>query len=139
MERVVEHPIDTVFDLIADQTKTTQWCLALTECKLTTDGAIDQGSKRVVSRKFLGVKLDWEFDLDAFERPRVMTWSTKKGKAPMVDTYTLEEAGSGTRIRHFIDTQPTGLLALLGPIAKAKGTEDMAKDLAALEGLLDAA
>ena len=138
VERVIKHPVETVFDLIADQAKTNQWCLALTECRLTADDPISTGSKRVVARKFLGMKMEWEFDLDAFDRPRTLTWSTDKGTMPTVETYVLEESEGGTQVRHTIDTQLKGLMAWLAPLAAAKGRKDMAKDLEALEGLLDA-
>jgi uncharacterized membrane protein len=135
----IDRPIQDVFEFIADQAKTTQWCLALAECELTTDGELAEGSERVVARKMLGMSFKWTYDCESFKPPTHIAWRSVGGRLPMLDYYDLTEQGDSTLVEHTADIEKMGVLRLLQPIMRRKGEKDLNKDLVALKALMEPA
>lgn len=136
---VVDRPIQEVFDLIVDQSKTMQWCLALTECALTTEGELGSGSERVVARKFLGMSMRWTYTCEAFESPTHIAWRSTSGRPPMLDYYDLTEQSGSTHVEHTVDIESMGILRPIQPLMQRRGKKDLLKDLDALKALMESA
>ena len=131
-------PIAEVFEYVADQTKTTSWCLGMTECRLTTDAGMQNGAKRHIEVKSSLVTSSWDFELKKIEPNKVMVWSDMEAAIPLIDTYTFEEKNGGTEFSHYNEYGNLPMfLRLLKPLFLAKANKTIKKDNLALKKLLE--
>ena len=133
----VNAPVETVFDFVADQRQMTTWCLALTQCDLTSEGPVGTGATRIVARKALGMYFDWDWVCDVYDRPQKIVWRTVSGRVPMIDTYEVAPGENGTQVTHTVDTKVPGLLRMLQPLVVRRGKKDMRSDLNELKRILE--
>jgi len=134
----IDRPIAEVFAYVADQTKTTSWCLGMTECRLTSNSGMQPGAVRHVEVKTPLGKARWDFGLENFEQDRTIVWSDLKSSIPMVDTYSFEAKDGGTLFSHhneYVRLPP--LLSMLQPLFIRRANRTIRKDNLALKGILE--
>ena len=134
----INRPIDEVFLYVADQTKTTSWCLGMTDCRLTSDGGMNSGAKRHVEVKSSLGTAAWDFDLEVYKPNEVMVWRDDEASIPMVDTYAFESRDGGTVFSHFNEYGKLPLfLRLLRPLFLTKANHTIKKDNLELKSILE--
>ena len=135
---LIEKPLSEVYEFVADQTKTTSWCLGMTECRLTTDAGIRNGARRHVEVKSEFGRMSWDFELVRSEPNAMLVWQDLEAAVPMIDTYSFEAQGDATVFAHFNEYVKLPLpLKLLTPLLLLKGNRTIKKDNLALKRLLE--
>ena len=135
---VIDKPVDEVFAYVSDQTKTTSWCLGMTECRLTTDKGMVHGAKRHVEVKSPFGRLSWDFELIRTETNAILVWQDLEAGVPMTDTYTFEAVGDKTVFGHYNEYTKLPLhIAVLTPLLLMKGNRTIKVDNLALKRLLE--
>lgn len=136
---VIDKPSHEVFAFVADQTKTTSWCLGMTECRLTTDRGMQAGAKRHVEVKSALGRMSWHFELVRMEAGSILVWQDLEANVPMIDTYTFEAQDGKTVFGHYNEYVQLPLrIALMMPLLLAKANHTIKVDNLALKRLLEA-
>lgn len=109
-------PVDEVFAVIRDVTRTPVWTPGLTEARQTSEGPLEPGATLVYRGTFLG---------RSYETPAVCTalsenkqFATKSTAGPLyieIDT-TVEPVAAGTQVTSFYRGESRGFFKLAEPL-----------------------
>ena len=96
----IDSPVQEVFDYVAEQRNYTSWCPKLSGCELTSDGLMEVGATKVMTRSTMGMNFNWEFTCDEYDPPNKMVWrSDNDERMRMVDILEFEAVSGSTKVR----------------------------------------
>ena len=68
----IASPVQDVFDYVAEQRNYTSWCRKLSSRELTSDGLMEVGATKIMTRSAMGMNFSWEFICDEYNSPNKM-------------------------------------------------------------------
>ena len=135
---VIDRPIQEVFAFLADGENHIQWRSGLVEWKMTSEGPVGVGSTSSEVLQFLGRRMETSYELTEFEQDRKLAFKTTSGPIPMDGSYTLESAGSGTKLTFRIQGESGGFFRLAEHVLVRMVRRQVESDFGNLKDLLEA-
>jgi carbon monoxide dehydrogenase subunit G len=114
-ETRIERPLEEVFDFVTDARNEPQYNPRILNVEKKTGGPVGHGTRFVLMSKVMGRRTAVEYEITAYERPRLMTSRTISG-LPLMDVQsieTFEPVGEGTRMRWVWEVKGRGLAGRL--------------------------
>ncbi|MEO6063405.1 MAG: SRPBCC family protein [Thermoflexales bacterium] len=136
MSVTINRPIATVFALVSDLNRFTEWQAGLIAANWTSAGAPGAGSTYTFVTRFAGMRMELPGEVTSWSSPTGWTWRAVGGPFPMQGGYRLEQAGPGTRITMFSDSEPKGWMNVMRPLLKWMGERTYTKSLTRLKAIL---
>ena len=115
-EITIARPVDVVFDYVADQTNEPRYNPAMVRAEKETTGPIGKGTRFASTVRSAGRTADMLIETTAYDRPRLLSSTTRMEQMDIDYTLTFEAVPEGTRMRWSGDVHPKGGLQLLGPV-----------------------
>jgi uncharacterized protein YndB with AHSA1/START domain len=133
---VIDHPIEEVFDFLANGENDPKFSPRVLEIRKTTEGPPGVGTVYASTVKDVGVKTKREFRLTEFERPTRIRWGeiSKNLVTAPEGGYDLAPEGSGTRLTVYNVLEGHGFGKLIAPMAlrsARKGADDFGRAIKA--------
>ncbi|HEX8856821.1 MAG TPA: SRPBCC family protein [Thermoleophilaceae bacterium] len=116
----VRRPRGEVFDYVTNPDKLAEWQTSKTRVEPLTEGPPRQGSRfREFTKPPRGREFEQVTEFSEFDRPHRLHVHIVEGPYPIDGTWTFEPNDGDSTTVHFVaDGKLTGVLRLLGPIAK---------------------
>ncbi len=134
---VINQPVEAVFAFLADHENDTKWRSGLVEWKKTSDGPIGVGSTSSETLQFMGRRMETSFEVTEYEENSKVGFKTTSGPVPMEGGYSLESAGSGTKLNFKIQGDAGGFFRLAEPLMAGIVRKQVESDLGNLKDLLE--
>lgn len=113
-EIVIEQPVETVFDFVADERNEPLFNPTVVLVEQTTPGPIGEGTKFRVESASGTRTAEMVITVTKYERPRVLTTHTPMATMDFLGTLTFEAVPEGTLMRWRWEIRPHGFYRLLG-------------------------
>lgn len=141
VETTLDHPIDTVFEFIADPLNDPQWCRSVKEMHQV------EGNGPALGARYQSVHnpgdelkpMTCDIEILAFEKPRYIRWKVVDEMHTMVIEYHLNDLGNQTRLTQTSNIKFGFPYSLIAPIfIKPKIAKEMQGQFVKLQEVLDA-
>ena len=136
---LIQRPPEDVFDFVTDPTKTALWQTTVDESRQETPGAMAVGTRMTDVRRFLGRRIESQWEVVEHDPPRRSAIRGVSGPIPFTGTYTLEPVEGGTRFACSVELDAHGFFKLAEPIFAAMARRELKSNLGHLKDLLEAA
>lgn len=137
-EIVIARPRAEVAAYAADPDHCREWYEAIREIRWLTERPVRVGTRCVFVARFLGKRLEYTYEITAWEPGERMAMATAEGPFPMETIYTWADApGGGTRMALRNRGEPRGFGAVLAPMVAGAMKRNNEKDLARLKARLE--
>lgn len=137
-EIVINRRPDDVAAYAADPANAPEWYANIMSVEWQTPPPLTTGSRLAFVARFLGRRLAYTYEVNAFEPGRRLTMRTAQGPFPMETTYTWDPL-DGTRTRMTLRNrgEPSGFSRIATPALSAAMRRANRKDLARLKELME--
>ena len=103
---VIGSPVREVFNYVAEQRNYTPWYPGLSSRELTSDGLMEVGATKPMTRSEMGMNFNWEFVCHEYDPPSRMVWhSDNDHRMRMIDILDFAEESGGARLVHHLDME----------------------------------
>ena len=134
----IKRPIEEVFAVLSDFSNNSKWASGSVEApKKTSDGPIGVGTTWHGVGKFLGRRIESDFECTEFQANRKIAATSKSGPFPLTTTVTLEPVAGGTRVSQTIEAEPGGFFKLAEPLLVTVAKRQFQNDLDNLRDLME--
>lgn len=113
---VIDRAPADVFAYLVDVSNDPVWQEGVYEAEYTSEGPIEVGTTGVHRARPMGMTIEVGWQLTEFVEPNRVAWRFISGPFTGNESYTLEPTPSGTRLTHWAELEPHGLLRLLRPM-----------------------
>ena len=138
-ETVIDRPIDVVAGYAADPSNAPEWYANIDSVEWKTGASVEEGAQVAFVARFLGRRLEYTYELVEVEPGARVVMRTAQGPFPMETTYTwTPESATSTRMTLRNRGEPAGFSTLVAPLMAPAMRRANRKDLAKLEGILEA-
>ena len=137
MSVTINRPIAMVFALVSDVNRFTEWQDGLVAANWTSADAPGAGATYAFVTRFAGMRMDLPGEVTSWNPPTGWTWKAAGGPFPVQGGYRLEQAGIGTRITMFSDSEPKGLINAMRLLLKWMGERTYRNSLTRLKTILE--
>ena len=120
-EIVINRPVETVFDFVADARNELRYNPLMLRAEKTSDGPIGLGTRFRTEITSMGRTTEWFIEITGHERPRQLTSSTHSSAVDIQGTLTFDPIGVGTRLRWSWELKPRGVFKLMTPLIGRMG------------------
>lgn len=133
----IHKPVTEVFSFIADGLNNTTWRPGLVSIELFSGQAGAEGATyKQILKGPGGRTIDGDYIITKI-RPNVeLSFAVIAGPARPVGSYYFEPIATGTKIRFVLDSQPKGMMKLMGPMI-SKTMQSEVSQLAKLKQVLE--
>jgi carbon monoxide dehydrogenase subunit G len=136
---LIQRPPDDVFDFVTDPTKTALWQTTVDESRQVTPGPMAVGTRTTDVRRFLGRRIESQWEVVEHDPPRRSAVRGVSGPIPFTGTYTLEPVeGGATRFTSSVELDAHGFFKLAEPIFAGIARREVRSNLGHLKDLLEA-
>jgi carbon monoxide dehydrogenase subunit G len=126
----IARPPAEVFPWLLEVDKVPRWTGHLETYERLDDGALGRGSRVRQVLDVSGRRIDVELEITGYDPPSGAETRFSTNGIEVVNAYTLEAAGAGTRLTQSVDAKPSGLAArMLVPIVQPRLEETLTPDL----------
>ncbi len=126
----VPHPVENVFDYLADFTHTNEWDPGTVETRRTSgDGGV--GTTYANTSEFMGRTSELTYETSELERPHRLQFRGHNDKVTTADTMTLRQVGDETQVHYRADFDFGRLLNLVAPLVVRPKLEKLADETVA--------
>jgi carbon monoxide dehydrogenase subunit G len=126
----IARPPAEVFPWLLEVDKVPRWTGQLETYERLDDGALGRGSRVRQVLDVSGRRIDVELEITGYDPPSGAETRFSTNGIEVVNAYTLEAAGAGTRLTQSVDAKPSGLAArMLVPIVQPRLEEKLTQDL----------
>jgi uncharacterized protein YndB with AHSA1/START domain len=137
-QTTIRRPRDEVARFAADPDNAPTWYVNIAAAEWRTPRPLAVGSRVTFVARFLGRRLEYTYEILAFEPGRRLVMRTAEGPFPMETTYTWETADDGaTRMTLRNRGEPAGFSRVVAPFMASAMRRANRKDLALLKRLLE--
>jgi uncharacterized protein YndB with AHSA1/START domain len=137
-ETTIRRPRDEVARFAADPDNAPTWYVNIDAAEWRTPRPLAVGSRITFVARFLGRRLEYTYEILAYEPGRRLVMRTAEGPFPMETTYTWETANDGaTRMTLRNRGAPAGFSRVVAPFMASAMRRANRKDLALLKRLLE--
>ena len=128
----ISRPQHEVFDYLADGAHNREWRTGVLEIERTSASDGEGATYRQVLAGPGGRRIDGDYQVTAFDRPRLLEFQVTAGPARPAGVFELSEnPGQSTRVRFALNLSPAGLMKLMTPMI----TKQMQREVAQLDNL----
>ena len=128
----ISRPQREVFDYIAAGTHNGEWRTGVLEIERTSASDGEGATYRQVLAGPGGRRIDGDYQVTAFDRPRLLQFQVTAGPARPAGVFELSEStDQSTRVRFALDLNPAGAMKLMTPMI----TKQMRREVAQLDNL----
>lgn len=138
-EITIGRPVDVVFDYVADQTNEPRYNPAMVRAEKQTSGPIGEGTRFASTVKSGGRTAEMLIETTGYDRPRLLSSTTRMQQMDIDYTLTFEPVAGGTRMRWSGTLQPKGGFRLLGPLLTWMGRRQERRIWSSLKRHLESA
>jgi carbon monoxide dehydrogenase subunit G len=135
---LIQRPPEDVFQFVTDLTKTTLWQTTIDELRQVTPGPMAVGTQAIDVRRFLGRRIESQWEVVEHDPPRRSAIRGISGPIPFTGTYTLEPVEGATRFTSTVDLDAHGFFKLAEPIFAGIARRELRSNLGHLKDLLEA-
>lgn len=128
---VIDRPITTVFNFIADGTNNPLWRSSVTDIQRVPDKPTGLGTVFKQGLKGPGGRIDGDYEIVEYKPDQLIRFQVIAGPARPTGTYTFESLGDSTRLTFTLHFEPKGLAKLMDPMI----TSSMKSEIAMLSDL----
>jgi uncharacterized protein YndB with AHSA1/START domain len=131
----IDAPQQTVFNYLADGTRTSEWYAAVRSAIKTSEGSTGKGTRFRFTRVLPQGEVVNEVEISEFREPDLVTFASRSGPTSFVYRYRVEPTAAGSRvllegsIRGEGATGPAALLARFAGKLFARGMTENLKTL----------
>ena len=118
---VIKRPVDVVFDFVADERNEPRYNRRLTRVEQISGGPINLGARVRAETRSMGRTAEMVIEYTGFERPRLLTSSTRMSAMRIRGSLTFAPVPAGTLMRWSWQMQPRGVLKLMTPLIARMG------------------
>ena len=108
----IRQPIEVVWDFVNDEANEPVWQTTLVEAQRLTDGPLTTGSRVREVRRFVGRKIETEWEMTACEKPTRSSIRSVKAPFAWSGTYTLVVTDEGTQFSIALRGDPGGFFQI---------------------------
>lgn len=138
-EMVIQRPVETVFDFVADESNEPRYNPRMVSAERITAGALGVGTRFRAQMRGDGPASTMVIEFTGYERPHLLASRTRLASMDISGTLTFDAVGdSATRMRWSWEVQPHGLLAALKPLVAWLGRRQEVAIWTGLKRLLEA-
>ena len=135
---VINRPVEDVFAFLTDPEKAVEWSSALVESTKTSEGPVGVGTTGRQVIKFLGRRIESDWELTEFEPNTKISLKSTSGPIASTGTSTFESVEGGTRVTVEGDAELGGFFRLAEPLVARMAQRQFNADYANLKDLLEA-
>jgi carbon monoxide dehydrogenase subunit G len=135
--RIARKPED-VFSFITNPLNTPLWQPTVVETNQKTPGPLGVGTRVIDIRRFLGRRIEGEWEVTEHDPPRRSAIRAVSGPIPFSGSYTLMPVEEGTQLTWLVDLEAAGFFRLAEPIFAQMARRELASSLGHLKDLLEA-
>ena len=133
----VAQPPDAVFPWLLEEDKVPRWMGNVESYELLGGGGLSAGSRLRQTIELSGSRVSFELEVLRYEPPREAEARFATNGVEVVNVYTCEPAGAGTRLTQSMDAKPGSLGArVLIPVVQPRLERKLTEDLERLKALL---
>jgi len=132
----VKRPVDEVFAVLSDWTKSPTWISGMQSVTKTSDGPIGIGTTYEGLGKALGRKLEADFTVTELEPNRRYAIASTR-PSPTTMTFVFESVNGGTRVDRTMDSDPASFFKLAEPLLLPMMKRQMQTDFETLRDLME--
>ena len=133
----VRRPVDEVFAVLSDASKSPEWSSGMQTVTRTSDGPIDVGTTYHTTAKLLGRRLETDSRVTEFEANRRYAVATT-APFPVTITWAVTSVDGGTRVDQTVDVEPGGFFRLAQPLLVTMMKRQVQGDLETFRDLMEA-
>ena len=135
----VVQPLEAVFPWLLEEDKVPRWMSHVEEYRQLGDGPLGVGSRLRQTIELSDSRVSFELEVLRYEPPREAEARFATNGVEVVNVYTCEPAGAGTRVTQAMDAKPTSLSArVLIPVVRPRLERKLTEDLERLRAVLEA-
>ena len=132
----ISRPPEDVFPWLLEEDKVPRWTSHL-DTYQALDGSLGPGSRVRQVLEVSGRRIDVELEITRYDPPRGAATRFATNGIEVVNAYSLEPSGAGTRLTQSLDAKPSGLTArMLVPVVQPRLEEKLTQDLERLRSEL---
>jgi uncharacterized protein YndB with AHSA1/START domain len=135
---LIQRRPEDVFDFVTDPTKTALWQTTIDESRQITQGPMAVGTRATDVRRFLGRRIESQWEVVEHDPPRRSAIRGISGPIPFTGTYTLEPVAGATRLTCSVELDAHGFFKLAEPIFAGIARRELRSNLGHLKDLLEA-
>lgn len=120
-EVTINAPIETVFDVVADERDEPRYNPRIVRAEKVTDGPIGEGTRFVATPKGMGDRGEMTLEVLAYDRPRRLHNVVRSSYMHVDGTLTFEDVNGATRLAWDWDMKLVGLMRLASPMLAVVG------------------
>jgi uncharacterized protein YndB with AHSA1/START domain len=133
----IARPAGEVFAFLADFQNVPRWNYAIEQTRKLSPGPVRVGTAYRQTRS-VPRRSEESFEVTVFEPPSRLAIRGRIGPFQATAGYLLEPVAGGTRLTNHVELEPSSaLLRLVGPLAVPSVKAAVARNLTALQGLLE--
>lgn len=136
-EIVIDLPVETVFDYVADQTHEPGYNPRMVRAEKITTGPIGKGTRFRSAVASFGREAEMVTECTGYDRPKMIASTTTMPQAGFTYLLTFEPTAAGTRMRWSGQVQPKGTLRVLRPLVTWMGVRQERRIWASLKRHLE--
>jgi uncharacterized protein YndB with AHSA1/START domain len=134
----IARPRAEVAAYAADPDRATEWYENIEAVEWRTSPPLSVGSRMAFVARFLGKRIEYTYEVRAYEPGSLLVMSTDQGPFPMETTYEWSDArGGGTVMRLRNRGEPSGFSGVVAPVMALAMRRANRKDLARLKALVE--
>ena len=135
---VINRPTEEVFAVLANLENDVKWRREWIEAKNTSEGPLGVGATFRLVSKFLGRRIEVEYEVTEYEPNRITAWKAVSGPLPLIFRRTFERVEGGTRVTIRYEGELRGFFKLAGPLVVSMGKRQLEGDFPKLKELMEA-
>lgn len=133
----IARPVDEVFAYVTNLRNVPAWDRSCLSMEVEDRGPLRVGARVHERRSLMGRRLHVVTDITAYEPPRAFALRGDR-PFPVRGGYRFAPEGPGTRIEYYAESEPRGLLGILGPLTRRMFRAQMRARFVALKQILEA-
>jgi uncharacterized membrane protein len=133
----IDRPVEEVAAYAADPDNAPTWYDNIESVHWCTAPPVQVGSVVAFTARFLGRRLDYDYEVVELVPGERLVMRTAQGPFPMETTYTWSSSGAGTRMVLRNRGEPAGFSKVLAPLMAPAMRRANRKDLAELKRILE--
>jgi uncharacterized membrane protein len=135
----IDQPRDDVASYAANPDNATAWYENIKAVDWKSEPPLTVGSRIAFVAQFLGRRLAYTYEIEAFEAGRRLVMRTADGPFPMETTYSWDDApGGATKMTLSNRGEPSGFSKVASPVMASAMRRANRKDLRRLKEILEA-
>ena len=133
----IGRPPAEVFAYIANFENNPEWQSGMLEAHFTSPGPLAVGSTYSQVARFLGRRVESNFEVIAYEPGRLIKITTTSGSFPITVTRKVEAAGEGSRVSAIVEGDSSGFFRVAEPLMRRMVQRSVEGDYTRLKDLLE--